>query len=112
MNIFKQALIVAMLLCSTTLLAEQLPKKAAVPPPPVIPDEGTDQQRIKADVIIRKGKNKVVEEYRVNGALYMIKVTPKVGKPYYIRYPDGESGRAIRHELRDINTPYWKLFEW
>jgi len=112
MKTLLKTLIMTTLFYNTSLLAEQTPKKAVVPPPPVIPDETTDGQRIKADVVIRKFKDKVVEEYRINGNLYMVKITPKLGKPYYLRYPDGESGGAIRHELRDINTPYWKLFEW
>ena len=108
-----KTIILATMLYPVTLIADSAQKKATVPPPPVIPGESEgQQQRIEADVVIRKYKNKVVEEYRVNGSLYMVKITPKVGKPYYLRYPDGESGPAIRHELRDINTPYWKLFEW
>ena len=93
--------------------AQEPPAKQDVPPPPPITDEEFEEQaRVQADVTIRKGKDKVIEEYRVNGKLYMVKVTPKVGKPYYLRYPEGEGGRVIQHELRDINTPYWKLFEW
>ena len=91
-------------------LAEEKPVE--VPPPPAIPEGFDELDSIEADVVIRKGKDKVIEEYRVNGQLYMVRITPKVGKPYYIRYPDGPEGRVIRKELDDINTPFWKLFEW
>lgn len=90
-------------------------EKAEVPPPPPIPDLPDmtgDEQDIHADVTIRKGKEEVIEEYRVNGQLYMVRVIPNVGKPYYLRYPDGPNGRVIRRELDDIQTPFWKLFEW
>jgi len=90
-------------------LAEE--KAIDVPPPPVIPED-IDEESMQADVVIRKGKDQVVEEFRVNGQLYMVRITPKIGKPYYIRYPDGANGRPIRRELDDINTPFWKLFEW
>jgi hypothetical protein len=40
----------------------------------------------------------------------MVRIIPKVGKPYYIKY--SEDGNQIRGELEDIQTPYWKLFEW
>jgi hypothetical protein len=89
--------------------------KAKVPPPPPIPDlpdMGGNEQDIHADVTIRKGKDEVVEEYRIHGQLYMVRVIPSVGKPYYLRYPEGANGRVIRRELDDIQTPYWKLFEW
>ncbi|NOY67832.1 MAG: DUF2782 domain-containing protein [Gammaproteobacteria bacterium] len=85
---------------------------AEVPPPPVIPDEFEEQSNIKADVTIRKGKNKVIEEYRINGALYMVRIIPTIGKPYYLKFPEGENGPAIRSELESIQTPFWKLFEW
>ena len=85
---------------------------AEVPPPPVIPEGFEEESNIKADVTIRKGKDKVIEEYRISGKLYMVRIIPTIGKPYYIKYPEGESGRVIRHELEDIKTPFWKLFEW
>ena len=104
-------LILTMLLMTSVTLAEE--KTAPVPPPPNLPPAAADNDdSMQADVVIRKGKDGVVEEYRVNGELYMVRITPNVGKPYYIRYPDGEKGRQIRKDLDDINTPYWKLFEW
>lgn len=88
-------------------------KKADVPPPPpAVSGDFQEQDEIKADVTIRRGKDKVIEEYRINGRLYMVRVIPTRGKPYYIRYPEGEHGRVIRKELDDIQTPFWKLFEW
>ncbi len=72
--------------------------------------EEQEQQELQADVTIKRDKDKVIEEYRINGRLYMVRVIPSVGKPYFIKFP--ENGRAIRGELDDIQTPYWKLFEW
>jgi len=95
---------------STASHAEDKP--VDIPPPPAIPDKFEEQSNIKADVTIRKGKHKVVEEYRINGELYLVRVIPTIGKPYYIRYPDGAAGAGIRNELEDIKTPFWKLFEW
>ena len=102
----------AFLLAHTPLQAEKKAEPVEVPPPPAIPDQLEDETNIKADVTIRKGRDKVIEEYRVNGQLYLVKITPKVGKPYYLRYPEGAEGKVIRRELEDINTPFWKLFEW
>lgn len=111
MNFFKTiAFTLPLLVLSGVNLAEE--KAAPVPPPPDLPSIGEDIDSMQADVVIRKGKDQVVEEFRVNGELYMVRITPKVGKPYYIRYPDGEKGRQIRKDLDDINTPFWKLFEW
>ncbi len=111
--IFKLITMFSILSLSTAVTAGN--QKPEVPPPPDMPADFKDfdeQSSIKADVTIHKGKKKVIEEYRINGRLYMIRVIPKIGKPYYIRYSDAASGQAIRRELDDISTPFWKLFEW
>jgi len=108
----KQILFVAFAAITSLASSHAQEQPAEVPPPPVIPEGFDEQDSMQADVVIRKGKDKVIEEYRVNGQLYMVKIIPKIGKPYYIRYPDGPEGRVIRRELDDINTPFWKLFEW
>ena len=41
-------------------------------------------------VTIKPSSQGQVEEYRSNGKLYMLKVTPKVGKPHYLIDPTGE----------------------
>lgn len=113
-KIIRTTLISILLATAVTYPAYAEEKAVEVPPPPALPEgyDDNDEDSMKADVVIRKGKKGVIEEYRVNGELYMVRITPKKGKPYYIRYPDGEKGRVIRRELDDINTPFWKLFEW
>ncbi len=111
-NLTKMITSAALLALLAAPLAQAEDKPAEVPAPPDIPEGFDEQDSFEADVVIRKGKDRVIEEYRVNGELYMVRITPKVGKPYYIRYPDGPKGRVIRKELEDINTPFWKLFEW
>jgi hypothetical protein len=109
----KNILLIAALFSAPLYAADNNRQKAPVPPPPPLPNDGfQEQDSLKADVIIRRGKTRVIEEYRINGQLYMVRVIPKNGKPYYIRYPEGENGRMIRRELDDIQTPYWKLFSW
>ena len=46
------------------------------------------------EVTIRQEGDRTVEEYRVNGFLYAIKVTPKTGAPYYLVAVD-EDGRKL-----------------
>lgn len=99
--------------------ADQHDKKSAnvpePPPMPADPDEfipGTDGSgEIKADVTIIRKKDQTIEEYRVNGKLHMVRITPTKGKPYYLLYPKN-GGSPVRKDLDDIQTPYWKLFEW
>ncbi len=63
------------------------------------------------DVTIRQEGDKTVQEYRVNGFLYAIKVTPKHGKPYFLVRADGDSN-FVRSDNPDMLIPQWELFSW
>lgn len=53
-----------------------------------------------------------VEEYRQNGRLYMVKVTPERGPAYYLMDTDG-NGRLNREDVAERVAPvYWTLYEW
>jgi hypothetical protein len=64
------------------------------------------------DVTIRQEGDKTIQEYRMNGFLYAIKVTPKHGKPYFLVRADGSDGNFIRSDQPDMLIPSWKIFEW
>lgn len=83
------------------------------PPPLPEPSESGESMPEPEVTIIRRG-DATVEEYRVNGALYMIKVTPGVGKPYYLVDRDGDG--LMDSRVNDIHSnmiiPEWVLFSW
>ena len=64
------------------------------------------------EVTIRTEGDKTIQEYRQNGFLYAIKVTPKGGKPYFLVRADGSEGNYIRPDQPDMLIPSWKIFEW
>ena len=64
------------------------------------------------DVTIRTEGDKTIEEYRVNGFLYAIKVTPKIGKPYFLVRADGSDGNFVRSDQPDMLIPAWEIFKW
>lgn len=64
------------------------------------------------EVTIRTEGDKTIQEYRQNGFLYAIKVTPKGGKPYFLVRADGSDGNFIRSDQPDMLIPAWKIFEW
>ncbi|MEX2524530.1 MAG: DUF2782 domain-containing protein [Gammaproteobacteria bacterium] len=86
----------------------------AVPPPPDIPEAVQSGQPIEPDVTIIRKDDAVIEEYRVNGILYMVKVTPNVGMPYYLIDRDGDgSMESHRRGIKeDPGVPQWILFSW
>lgn len=74
------------------------------PPPPMSMDNGVDEPQ----VTIIKQSELTIEEYRANGKLYMIKITPKVGAPYYL-VDDLGDGRFTRQDSMDsgLRVPRW-----
>jgi hypothetical protein len=70
-----------------------------------------DAPSAEPEVTIRQEGDKTIQEYRVNGFLYAIKVTPKVGKPYFLVRADGDSN-FIRSDNPDMLIPQWEIFRW
>ncbi|OOG12651.1 DUF2782 domain-containing protein [Pseudomonas sp. C9] len=64
------------------------------------------------EVTIRTEGDKVIQEYRQNGFLYAIKVTPKGGKPYFLVRADGTEANYIRSDQPDMLIPAWEIFTW
>jgi hypothetical protein len=76
------------------------------PPPPTSLDESLEPQV----TITRRGEDKV-EEYRMSGRLYMIKVTPPHGVPYYMVDSTG-GGAWVRQPGSldsDVRVPMWVI---
>jgi hypothetical protein len=90
------------------------PAPEAVPPPPDIPDPIRSGEPIEPEVTIIQKKDSTIEEYRMNGNLYMVKVTPAVGAPYYLMDRDGDGMMEFRSSKlgNDMVVPQWVLFEW
>ncbi|AXK54876.1 DUF2782 domain-containing protein [Pseudomonas protegens] len=82
----------------------------AIAPMAVIAAE--DAPSADPEVTIRTEGDKTIQEYRQNGFLYAIKVTPKGGKPYFLVRADGSDGNFIRSDQPDMLIPSWKIFEW
>jgi hypothetical protein len=86
---------------------------AAVPEPPEIPPALIDGEAIEPEVTIIKKEEGTIYEYRVNGMLYMIKVEPQVGPPYYLVDRDGDGEFDSRTtDPTKIAVPQWILLRW
>ncbi len=82
--------------------------------PPAAPSE-KEQEDLQPEVKIIQRQDKTVEEYRINGKLYKIKVIPKVGPPYYLvdRNGDGSFDTVpINGPEPQLSIPQWVLFRW
>jgi hypothetical protein len=81
-----------------------------LPPPPAFEAEEAPDE---PGVTITKETEQTVEEFRINGKLYMIKITPKHGVPYYL-VDDRGDGKFARQESLDsgLRVPRWVIFKF
>lgn len=91
-------------------VAEDTP--AEKPQPEKTPADESDST---GEVIIDQAPpTEVVEELRVNGQLYAIRVTPKHGIPYYLVDSDGDGNLETRKNDTDSDLliPAWVIKRW
>lgn len=101
-------LIFAMLL-ALPVAAQQAPADLQpLPEPP--PPPGVVDPALEPQVTITKRGEDRVEEFRVNGKLYMLKVTPPNGPSYYLIDERGD-GKMTRQESLDtgLRVPMWVI---
>jgi hypothetical protein len=69
---------------------------------------------MEPSVTLREHENRQVEEYRVNSQLYMVKITPTVGAPYYLVDEDGSGEMAWHRGGSGVEqkVPQWTLMSW
>jgi len=79
---------------------------AAEPPAP--------QDELEPEVTITQRDDEMIEEYRVNNQLYMIKVIPKKGYAYYLVDTDGDGRLDTRRNdlIEDVLIPQWTLLRF
>ena len=93
--------------------ARPLPPGAAplqdAPPPPPLTDRPP-----QSEVTTRVEGDQVIEEHRVNGRLYMQRVTPRHGKAYVLmdNKGDGTFSRLDQTLDQQVRAPQWVLLEF
>lgn len=104
------ALIVAGLALSVNVAGQTLQSEPVAEPDQRVADDVTDPA---PEVTIRNRGKKRIEEYRINGRLYMIKITPQVGPSYYLIDEKG-GGQFVRRDGfdRGFVVPSWVIKTW
>lgn len=111
-------LALAAVLAAAPLAAqEDLEKPPAMPsvdtPPQPLPPKVQGEQ-LEPTVTIREEEDRLVEEYRYNGVIYMVKVTPQIGPPYYFIDTDGDGNleTSPNKGLEPVQPVHWKIKTW
>jgi hypothetical protein len=108
-DLARPALVIALLALALPAAAQKRPADLQplpeVPPPPGMVDTPDEPQV----TIVKRGEDRV-EEYRLNGKLYMMKVTPPHGVPYYLIDEQG-SGNWVQRDVADsrLRVPMWVI---
>jgi len=92
-------------------------------PPPIPPADAEDvpippkiqEEQIVPTVTIREEEERMIEEYRLDGQIYMVKVTPRGGIPYYYIDTNGDGRLELdmdQSAMNPVQPVYWKVKEW
>ncbi|AZN37288.1 DUF2782 domain-containing protein [Iodobacter ciconiae] len=97
------------------LLSSSVYAAAPSDAPPPLPATESEAKVLEAPEIRVIEKNDVtIAEYRIRGKLYMVKVSPKVGLPYFLIDKEGQ-GRFDRSDdlgSSNLSVPRWVIFEF
>lgn len=113
------ALLIAVPAAADSPPAKKLEPLPDAPPPPTVIKSGqsttpADEQALEPTVTIKTEEGKKIEEYRIHGRLYMIKVIPKNAPPYYLIDRDGDG--MFESRVSDLSSkivvPQWVLKRW
>ena len=73
----------------------------------------TSYDELEPSINLKSYDNRTVEEYSNNNNVYMLKITPKAGAPYYLVDPDGSGEMEWKRDTNaDVSPPRWTLREW
>lgn len=106
------------LLVSSNALGNRPVDLQPLPNHPAAPDSLRDGEEMllgEPQVTIIQRDTNTVHEYRLNGHLYAVKITPGRGAPYYLVDGDGDGhmeGQFFDNNDAKITVPQWVLYRW
>lgn len=97
----------------TAQTAEEPPAAPVITHPPSSSGGDPDAELAPEITITQRGET-AIEEYRINGQLYMIKIIPKKGVPYYLVDSNGDG--MLSRRFNDLSPgfliPSWVILRW
>jgi hypothetical protein len=113
-----------LLLCTLALATvpcawgEDLPPPGEAPPPVTEPAPGDppptlEGETLAPEVTIKQEGERTIEEHRIDGRLYMVKIQPKGAPAYYFFDTDGDGVVDMRgDDPADFPLNQWMLLRW
>lgn len=87
-----------------------MPLEEPPPPPPIVETDPALEPQVTTRT---DDQGQVIQEYRVNGKLFMQRITPRHGHPYVV-IDDRGDGTFTRQDntLDRLRVPQWVLLEF
>lgn len=81
---------------------------------PAKPDDDKENPLENVDINIIKRDDRVIEAHSINGKVFMVKVIPSKGVPYYLHDTDGDGSLETRSNraMRETTVNQWKIYQW
>jgi len=113
-RLFRGALCAPLFFAATVSAQTEPNNLEAAPAPPPPSERLRSGEVIEPDVTIIQRPRETVTEYRFNGRLYAIKVTPKSAPSYFLVDADGDGALETRQKELSANflIPNWVLLQW
>ncbi|MDH3899960.1 MAG: DUF2782 domain-containing protein [Gammaproteobacteria bacterium] len=108
-------LLTLILLVPLNILAEAPPPPEPVPDaPPPVPTGVDPAEEFEPEVKITKRSESTIYEYSIKGQVYMVKIVPRVGYPYYLIDTDGDGSLESRYNKLEpeLVVPNWMIYRW
>ncbi|PLY17056.1 MAG: DUF2782 domain-containing protein [Sedimenticola sp.] len=109
----KQLCLAGLMLIASAGFAAENTAPEAVPEPPDLPPKVESGEVLEPEVRIIESEKGKLEEYSINGRVYMVKVTPQSGPPYYLVDSNGDGELDTRRDHpSEISVPQWVILSW
>lgn len=100
-------------ICALAAVAAPLGAQEGVLEAPALPPASYEGETVGPEVTIIERDDATIYEYRINGQVYMVRVQPVAGPPYYLVDSDGDGQLDVRDNRAWNNSiNQWLLFEW
>lgn len=94
-------------------LGQDAPPPVPYPEAPAIPSASYQGETVEPEVTILETDKGIVYEYRVRGQLYMVRIQPPVGPPYFLLDTNGDGQMDVQQDrVWNNSIPQWVLFSW
>jgi len=85
----------------------------SAPQVPSLPGRYASDSASATEVTITAADEGTVYEYRVKGQVYLVKIQPTVGPPYFLVDSNGDGILDVEErKAPDLAVPQWLLFSW